>query len=159
MGRKHYINYFVYYLGLDYRRKVASILKNCGDEHTEFSKENMRAIMMYEYTRENMQQFMCLIERAEICFEKAQIIAKNNILWKGYILYNKIRVDIMKYLVGEGKVRAKKELINDLSNIIQIRENVCFLFQREGSYLDMKFKEEVERVRMLKNNFENSGMK
>lgn len=151
---KNPISQIVYfdYLGLDYRKKAASILNACGDTNQEFSAEHMRAIMNFTYSEEQKKQFACLIERAELCFARARGVADGNVLWEGYISYNQARVDLMKYLMQpEGD---KNTLCENLAEIVKVRENARFLFRREGSYLDEKFAEEVERAVQLKSNFE-----
>lgn len=140
------------YLGLDYRRKAAKILNACGDTTSEFSTEHMRAIMNYEYSEEDKKHASCLIERTDMCFAKAQELAQENILWEGYISYNKIRVEIMKYLLDQRD--SKEDILAELDRIIRVRENVEYLFHRKDSYLNSQFAEEVRMAKTLKMNFE-----
>ena len=52
---------------------------------------------------------------------KAQELAKENILWEGYISDNKARIEIMKYLIGKGIGN-----VNDLQNgmyIVNVIDN------------------------------------
>ena len=140
------------YLGLDYRRKAANILRACQDKNGEFTTAYMKAVKQFSYTEEQRKHFECLIERAEMCFEKAQDVAMGNVLWEGYILYNKARVDIMKHLMGMGKTYG--ELCEALAKTVKIRDNVAFLFQRNGAYLDTKFVQEADRAKELQRNFE-----
>jgi len=150
---KNPISQIVYYdyLGLDYRRKAASILNACGDGNQEFSTEHMLAIMNFSYSEEQKKQIACFVERAEICFEKAREVAAGNILWEGYISYNKARVDLMKYLMHLEE--DENALCKTLAEIVRVRENACFLFGGKGSYLDGKFVEEIKRAKNLKCNF------
>lgn len=140
------------YLGLDYRRKAGKILSTCEYVKGEFESESMCAIMKYEYSEDDMKHINCLIERADICFVKAQELAKENILWEGYISYNKARIEIMKYLIGKGQT--KENILAELDRIISVRENVEYLFSRTNSYLNTQFKKEVDTVKKLKENFE-----
>lgn len=140
------------YLGLDYRRKAGKILSTCQYTKGEFESESMRAIMKYEYSEDDMKHFNCLIERADMCFVKAQEIARENILWEGYISYNKVRIEIMKYLIGKGQT--KECILAELDRIISVRENVEYFFNRTNSFLNTQFKREVDIVKKLKENFE-----
>ena len=118
----------------------------------EFESESMCAIMEYEYSEDDMKHINCLIERADICFVKAQKLARENILWEGYISYNKARIEIMKYLIGKGQ--RKECILAELDRIISVRENVEYLFSRTNSFLNTQFKKEVDTVKKLKENFE-----
>jgi len=140
------------YLGLDYRKKTANILNACGYSECEFGVKHMRDIMEYKYSEEEMGHINCLLERTEMCFLRAQELAQENILWEGYISYNKIRVEIMKYLIGIGKT--KEDILTELDRIINVRENVEFLFSRGDSYLNSQFAEEVRKAKVLKADFE-----
>lgn len=140
------------YLGLDYRRKAGKILSACEYVKGEFESESMRAIMKYGYSEEDMKHINCLIERADMCFVKAQALARENILWEGYISYNKVRIEIMKYLIGKGQT--KEYILAELDRIISVRENVEYLFSRTNSFLNTQFKKEVDTVKELKENFE-----
>ncbi len=136
------------YLGLDYRRKAADILKACGDDNSEFSAEHMTKIREHDYTEEQLKHFTCLIDRAEMCFEKAQEIAKDNVLWNGYISYNRLRVEVMKNLMGNDQ--SCEEVLKEIDRVIRIRENAEFMFKRNNSYLNTQFAKETERVQELK---------
>jgi len=82
---------------------------------------------------------------------KAREVAAGNILWEGYISYNKARVDLMKYLMHLEE--DENALCKTLAEIVRVRENACFLFGGKGSYLDGKFVEEIKRAKNLKCNF------
>ncbi len=140
------------YLGLDYKGKAAKILGVCGKPDAEFGVEHMRIIMKHEYSNEEKKHMSCVVERAGICFVKAQEIAKENILWEGYISYNKVRVEIMKFLMEQGA--SKEEILSELNRIIRVRENVEYLFKRKDSYLNSQFAEEVRKAKVLKKSFE-----
>lgn len=140
------------YLGLDYRGKAEKILSKCGYVKEAFESESMCTIMEFVYSEDDMKHINCLIERADICFMKAQELAKENILWEGYISYNKARIEIMKYLIGKGET--KEYILAELDRIISVRENVEYLFSRTDAYLNIEFKKEVDIVKMLKENFE-----
>lgn len=87
------------YLGLDYKNKIIRILKVENDNKEEFGIEWLKIIMCQNYSTEEISKISFLIDRAENCFQKAYEKAKDSILWEGYISYNKVRVDIIKYLL------------------------------------------------------------
>ena len=140
------------YLGLNYRRKASYILKTDVYDGNEYEMENMLAVMQHQYSEDDMKHVECLLERADICFAKAQELTKENILWEGYVSFNKVRVEIMKFLIGKGK--NKNEIINQMRKVIRVRENVEYLFRRNQSYLNSRFEEEVERATNLNASFE-----
>ena len=92
--------------------------------------------------------------------QKAYEKADDNILWDGYISYNKVRIDILKYLLKietDGKERVeseeKKIILKRLDDVIRKREEIKFLFDRTDSYLNVMFDEEIKNATKLKNNF------
>lgn len=139
------------YLGLDYRRKAAKIINTCVETGGEFEAANMKRIMAHPYTEEEVKHINCLIDRADLCFGKAQELAQENILWEGYISYNKARVEVMKYLIGEGL--PKEDILAELARVVNVRENVQYLFSRKDSYLNSQFEREVMTAKKLKENF------
>ena len=107
-----------------------------------------------------MLKINCLIDRADKCLQKAYEKADDNILWDGYISYNKVRIDILKYLLKietDGKERVeseeKKIILKRLDDVIRKREEIKFLFDRTDSYLNVMFDEEIKNATKLKNNF------
>ena len=87
------------YLGLDYRRKAARIIALNRDSENEFGVDNMRIIKKCEYSDWDIKHFVWLIDMADHCCREAQKYTKDNLLWEGYISYNKVRLVIMKYLL------------------------------------------------------------
>lgn len=141
------------YLGLDYRRKAAMLLATARLTNSdEFSNENMRAIMTYDYSEEEKNHVICLLERADMCYRKVQKYSQESILWEGYLSYNKVRVEVMKYLIKIGK--NKKKILKELDQTINVRKNIEYLFKYEDSYLSSKFEEEVRMATYLKKEFE-----
>ena len=138
------------YLGLDYRKKASAILNKCGDEHKEFSKEHMLAIKNFQYSGADRQHFFTLIRRAKKSFENAHMLSDENVLWEGYILYNEVRTDIMCFLMGDEK---KDIIIDNLTKVIETREDVEYLFYEKDAYLSQMFAKETEIATNLKNEF------
>lgn len=140
------------YLGLDYRRKAAEIMGHCGDSNAEFSEKHMRAVLDCKYEEEDRKHFQCFIERTEMCFNNAYELAKDNVLWEGYISYNKVRVDIMKYLMYQDV--PAEDIMKALDEVVRIRENAAFLFKREESFLSQMFEREEKKAKDLRQSFE-----
>ena len=144
------------YLGLDYRRKAADLIKgsltnSCKEEFTAKNMLQIKELFFYDKRNETKKKVLYLLERAEYCFLRAQEIGKDNILWDGYISYNVARVDIMKYLVGEGK--STDYIYEELENVIQTREKVAFLFDLDNSYLKEMFSKEIQITKNLEGEF------
>lgn len=147
------------YLGLDYKNKIIRILKVENDNKEEFGKEWLKIIMCQNYSTEEISKISFLIDRAENCFQKAYEKAKDSILWEGYISYNKVRVDIIKYLLdikivtGRARYKEKQKIFKQLDDVVRKRKEIKFLFERDNSYLYTKFEEEVEYAEKLRKSF------
>ncbi len=147
------------YLGLDYKNKIIRILKVENDNKEAFGKEWLKIIMCQNYSTEEISKINFLIDRAENCFQKAYEKAKDSILWEGYISYNKVRVDIIKYLLdikivtGRERYKEKQKIFKQLDDVVRKRKEIKFLFERDNSYLDTKFEEEVEYAEKLRKSF------
>ena len=144
------------YLGLDYRRKALEIAQECNwkksDNYREFSVEEMKAIMEYPYSKEQREHFKWLIQKAEESINSAAKLVNSNLLWKNYVSYNTLRVQILKYLMKQGK--SKEELLQDIENVLEIRRCTSFLYRRGNSYLNEVFQKQIDRIMEIKSNFE-----
>lgn len=148
------------YLGLEYRKRAWAIVKEkleekngTNHEFLEFETNTMRVMLNHDFDEEDREHCECLLECAEACFKSAQKYSNDDRLWKGYISYNLVRVQVMRYLLFDKK--DKTELLKELDNVIKIRGNVLFLFSREHSYLNKMFQKEIDSAKKLKLNFKN----
>lgn len=160
------------YLGLDYRRKAEKVLRDSNPALREkadgswkikpFSQEYMEQIWVNSYEGDK-KHFQVLIERACECFDEASRLAGGNVLWEGYIEYNKARADIMRFLVfhGDGDdVRQElRELEKTIENVIYARHRVIYLMCSQSDpngkapYLDQMFQRELKTVEKLQEEF------
>lgn len=140
------------YLGLDYRKYISGKMQNCVNEK-EFTKEYFEA---WKKTTdvENRQECLFWIEKAVKSFEHANEIAKDDMIWLGYLSYNLVRCEIMQYLLSENRDKEQLNNIkNNLAECVRIRNNNCLLINEEG-YLKTKFTEGRDRAEYLKKAFE-----
>lgn len=140
------------YLGLDYR-SLASNMMLVKNDIKEFSDEYFD---LWKKKRNIAETDKCLflISQANKYFLLALNETKEDIIWDGYIRYNLTRTHIMSFLFMSPKDQRKKyrEIVNDLDDCVKARENICFMFSKEG-FLQMKFEEEKKRALQLRKNF------
>ena len=93
------------YLGLEYHKKAISFLKSItGFEGEEFLLENMKKIKEHAYSEDERNELEIYLTKAKEAFEEAMISSADDILWKGYITFNKARIDLLTDIVnGNGK--------------------------------------------------------
>lgn len=151
------------YLGLDYKNKVIHEINKIGINETEFTEKWMQCVWKNKTELKRTPEIVCLIDRADKCLQKAHEKALDNILWDGYILYNKVRIDIIKYLLGIKietdsnewiRLEEKRKISKRLNEVIEKRRDIMFLFNRNNSYLDTEFEEEFKRAKNLKDQFD-----
>lgn len=140
------------YLGLDYRKKASKILNKCQSNEKEFSYQYMKAVSTYNFSEQDKNHFYIFIDRAKQCFHNASKLAEADVLWDGYIKYNEVRLKVMEYMITQNN---KDNILKDIREVINIREMVCFLFDKSSSFLDEKFMEEHNRSIKLYESFEN----
>lgn len=140
------------YLGLDYKRKANEILRKCGSKEEELSVRYMKSVMDHDYSKEDIRHVMMLIKRAKECFEKARTLSEADVLWEGYIKYNEVRLHVMEFLIIKTN---HNDILQNISEVVNIRETVCYFFQNESeeTYLNTKFTFEYKNALSLYHNF------
>ncbi len=159
------------YLGLEYHKKaldkIKQITKFSGEE---FVKVNMDIISGFNYSESDKMEIDSYLKEAQNAFDNALLSSENDILWKGYISFNKARIDLLCCLVN-----------NDFSQEKNWKESICksienryfvkkmFISNNESlSFLELEFVKEYAYAEALylsilnyiaKNDAEKSGYK
>ena len=103
------------YLGLEYYKKALDKLKEMTKfSGEEFVKANMEIISKYAYSEIEKIEINSYLKEAKNAFDNAILSGENDILWKGYISFNKARVDLLCCLLN-----------NDFSQDQTWKESVC----------------------------------
>ena len=94
------IVYYDYY-GLCRRRQAKEIMKSGLPEYdkNEFSANNMLAILKHDYKKDETEKIIFFLDQAMKWFDKADKLTDDDILWKAYISYNKVRTKIQRLLI------------------------------------------------------------
>lgn len=103
------------YLGLEYYKKalkrLQDITKFSGEE---FVQKNMKIISKFNYSESEKMEIDSYLKEAQNAFDNATLSSENDILWKGYISFNKARIDLLYCLVN-----------NDFSKNESWKESIC----------------------------------
>ena len=137
------------YLGLEYYRKAIKLLKSTtGFEGEEFVLKNMKVIASHSYTEDEKNELYIYLSKAGDSFDKACESSKEDILWNGYISFNKARVDLLSMLIENKFDEGWDESINAA---ISARYSVMKIFVGDdvSSFLHCEFKKEYYYAKAL----------
>ena len=89
------------YLGLEYHKKAIQRIKEITNfSGEEFVKSNMEIISNFNYTNSQKMEIDSYLKEAQNAFDNAMISSENDLLWKGYISFNKVRIDLTYSLIN-----------------------------------------------------------
>lgn len=89
------------YLGLEYYKKATNKLKEITKiDGEEYIKKNMKIITEFHYSESERLEIEGYLKEAQNAFDKATLSSEDDILWKGYISFNKARVNLLGCLVN-----------------------------------------------------------
>lgn len=130
------------YLGLEYHKKATAFLRSSvGFEGMEFFQENLVKIREYNFSENQRKELSLYLSKALEAFEKAGEASFDDVLWKGYISFNKARVDMLFAVIngdfGENWDESIKEAIEARYAVIKI-----FAPKGEKSFLHKEFEKE-----------------
>lgn len=139
------------YLGLEYHKKALSFLRShVGFEGEEFLQENMRMIRDYPYTEDERNELNIYLNKAKDAFYLAAASCEEDILWEGYITFNKARIDLLKSIVED---RFDEVLWDEsIRTAITARYAVLKLFGSKGdadSFLHLELEKEYYYAKAL----------
>lgn len=130
------------YLGLEYHKKAVALLRSLiGFEGTEFMQENMGKIAGHSYSESDKRELFLYLSKAREAFEKAAESSADDILWKGYITFNKARIDLLRLVLlnkfDENWDKGIREAIYSRYGVMKI-----FAPKGEKSFLHKEFEKE-----------------
>ena len=137
------------YLGLEYHKKaIAFLRKITGFKGEEFLQENMKTLKSHTYLEEEKNELELYLIKAKEAFEAAMISSADDILWKGYISFNKARIDLLTFIVNNNFQPGWDDSIREA---IAARYAVMKLFtpKEEKSFLHLQFEREYYYARSL----------
>lgn len=144
------------YVGLTYHKKVKEIINSvipelARDKATERTVQYYNCIMKHEFEQDDLIHINVLLDKAIEAFDKAKALSGNDLLWEGYILYNRIRVLLLgKVLRGENFEYSNEHILAELDRVCEIRENVKYLYTKEGSFIYNRFEMEINNAKELR---------
>lgn len=137
------------YLGLEYHKKALSLLRKLiGFEQEEFLQRNMEQIRDFSYSAEQRRELYLYLDKAREAFEQAELASTEDILWKGYISFNKSRIDLLKAVIEN---RFDGEWDSSIRAAIAARYTVLKLFspKENPSFLHIEFEKEYHYANSL----------
>lgn len=150
------------YLGLEYHKRAINLLRTkLQFENEEFLKKNMQTIRNYfsmekitDEKREVREELELYLRKALDAFEKAEESSAEDVLWKGYITFNKARVDLLQCIINN---RFKEGWDVSIKDAISARYAVLkTFFPNEGtsdaessSFLQQEFRKEYYYAKSL----------
>lgn len=149
------IVYYDYY-GLCRRKQAKKIIEGGIAElpKDKLSAEYMLAVYNHEFKEDVVSRILFFLNQAIQCFDRATGLADEDILWKGYISYNRVRTEIQRVLITREIDGAKiNEIESDLRNALKARQNVCILYGDGNNYLADQFHKEYKYTEILLNEF------
>lgn len=152
---------FYDYLSLDYKNAAEKCMMQKNNKDKDKIKCCTKAF--YKAWADNgleddneIKKCKLLVKMAKKNIQAADRLAEDDLVWSGYIRYNEARICIMEFLLEQEEQRKVDidYIIGMIDDCLEIRENICFLFNNDG-YLRKKFKEERQLAKNLKSDFEN----
>ena len=127
------------YLGLNYHKKARKIIYDyigakIDDLHectTEFYTKLFHTDIKDDELRITVE---AMLERANYAFNIAESASGNDMLWEGYILYNKARVQVISSILDKD-IEKIKTLETIIDKTVCVRQYTLFLYSNEEGYL------------------------
>lgn len=140
------------YLGLEYRSKAVNCIKEiCSIEDDEYLINNMIIIQNKKFSDEQLNKITFYLNKSIDYLYKAEIIAKDDLLWEGYIKFNIARVILLKSLIDK---LDKSDFEMSIDEAIYARRSIHYIFfsnqDCENSYLFLQFKKELYYSEIIK---------
>lgn len=133
------------YLGLEYLKRAMNYLENAVNLAVNdiFLPETFSKIRDYKWLDEDKMIVNVYLNGAQEAFEKATETSKDDILWKGYILFNQARVKAVNAMINK---EAGWDKVYEVFNAaIEARYKVKIMFVKPGSksFLSEEFCKEL----------------
>ena len=160
------------YLGLSYYAKACAIIterlagntngspSDSGNKDSDLKvkdrsiPERYTEINAYKFDENDLNHITVLLDKALESYDIAKEASMNDLLWDGYIRYNRIRVILLKVVTEGVTPDTDLEAIKlELVNIRTIRINISFLYSAPGSYIREEFDKEISLIEELNDRF------
>lgn len=133
------------YLGLEYYKKALNKLKDITKfSGEEFIKENMKIISSFNYSESEKMEINGYLQEAQTAFNNAILSSESDILWKGYISFNKARIDLLCCLVNNDFSQTQKwetSICKSIENRYFVKK-VFLSNDQPCSFLELEFEKE-----------------
>lgn len=135
------------YLGLEFHKKALEIIRRLtGYEGEEYLSRGIESISQYKYSPFHKDEINMYLSEAQSCFDKAMATSTDDILWRGYISFNKARVEILSSIVNNSILEDAPSWIKTMQDSIGARFTVRKIFGNEDdrklSFLELEFAKE-----------------
>ncbi len=130
------------YLGLEFHKKATGFLRSAvGFEGMEFLQENLLKIRDHDFSSEQMKELSLYLSKAKEALKKAEESSANDVLWKGYITFNKARLDILEAVINKD---FGPDWDKSIKEAIEARYGVMKIFAPKGekSFIHEEFEKE-----------------
>ena len=137
------------YLGLEYHKKALDLLKEItGFSGEEYLIQNMNLIRDAAYTPEQREELSIYLTYAKDSFDKAYESCKEDLLWYGYISFNKARIELLSMIINND---FGDNWDQSILNSISARYGVMKLFSADkgNSFLHVEFQKEYYYSKVL----------
>ncbi len=144
------------YLGLNYHKKARSlIMKQLNNKLKEGTRDFYKALnnLDFDEAKESTKAINAMLIRSLSAFDIASKSSVNDLLWDGYIKYNKVRVEILLSIIEKKSKDELKDIITELKEVVRIREDIKLQYAEKNSYLEKKLQEEIDLATNLLNAF------
>ena len=144
------------YLGLSYHKKARAIIMDAIRKSGEKGEVSEREGKFYKIIDElsfdelSLSHIKILLDKSLDAFDKAREASSSDILWDGYIRYNRIRIVLLKYVLykNESEITAE-EISRELTLVKEIRENIKYLYTNGEEYLSECFDMGIDHIEEL----------
>ncbi len=141
------------YVGLNYHKKARALVLSQISEIAGNNTINERTGLYYsiidsfEFDETTLTHIRILLDKSLEAFDKAKKVSDKDMLWEGYIRYNRIRVLLLKMAIfKEESGMSAKKAEKELRKVKEVREAVKYLYTDGDSYISSCFDKEIKLI-------------
>lgn len=138
------------YVGLNYHKKARTLVVSQISEIAVNNSINERTGLYYKtigafkFDETVLKRIRILLDKSLEAFDKAKKLSDKDMLWEGYIRYNRIRVLLLKVVIfKEDSGMTVKKAEKELRKVKEVREAIKFLYAEGDSYISSCFDKEI----------------
>lgn len=141
------------YVGLNYHKKAKLLIQseireldNLG-EINERTAEYYKIISSHQFDEITIEHIRTLSSKSIEAYNRAKTTSSGDMLWEGYIRYNRVRVWLLEKAVFKEKADITyKKIKKELAKVKRIRENIRYLYTDNDTYIGKCFGREIQLV-------------